>query len=193
VEFPNSNIKLNGLPRSHFPIHPVKIDANTIVMLSGKRDSLPIKREQLPLQLAFASTVHGAQGRTIPSIVSDLNFGGAKAYVIASRTRSRHTLALIRPTTLKKLNTRRTPDLEKEACRLRDLEHNTRIRYDFSIGNEVEVYDPEAGNKDAEPDKVTWEITERKARGSAGSHQSPRKRKVYGERASEQRDAELSA
>jgi len=75
----------------------------------------------------------------------DLNFGGAKAYVIASRARDRGGLALLQPVTLEDLNEPPPLDLRVEHRRQKALEHNTLIRLGYLDGDYVEVPDPESG------------------------------------------------
>jgi hypothetical protein len=75
---------------------------------------------------------------------SDLNFGGAKAYVIASRARDRHGLALLQPVTLEGLNEPPPLNLCVEHHRQKALEHNTLIRLGYLGGDCIRVPDPES-------------------------------------------------
>jgi hypothetical protein len=108
------------------------------------------------------------------AIGSDLNCGGAKAYVIASRARDRGGLALLQPVTLEGLN--EPPlDLRVEHRRQKALEHNTLIRLGYLNGDCVEVPDPESGLQLTDRMgrvRLTWNI-ERKADASSRSLKRP--------------------
>lgn len=147
VEFPGcrSAFTLDGLPPGHYPIYPDSVSLDIPVIIDGKEQLLPVHRYQLPIQLGFSSTAHGAQGKTLSSIGSDLGCGGAMAYVIASRARSRDGLALLRPVTLQALNQRPPRDLRIEHQRQMALQHNTLVRHGYTTGSLVEIPEPEAG------------------------------------------------
>src|SRR6266852_6519112 len=121
---------------------------------------LTVQRHQLALQLAFASIAHGAQGKTLPAVASDLNFGGAKAYVIASRATDRHGLALLQPVTLEHLNKSPDRDLRAEHMRQKALEHNTLLKFGFVTGHPATVPDPESRLALTDPTgnvQLTWD------------------------------------
>jgi len=141
----HDSVSLDGLPPGHFPIFPDSCPIKVNVFVSGKQHTVSVQRHQVPLQLAFSSTAHGAQGKTMAMIGLDLNFGGAKAYVIASRARDRGGLALLQPVTLEDLNEPPPLDLRVEHRRQKALEHNTLIRLGYLDGDYVEVPDPESG------------------------------------------------
>ncbi|KAF6755635.1 hypothetical protein DFP72DRAFT_811382, partial [Ephemerocybe angulata] len=130
VHFPNSKVKLDGLPDGHFPIEPVSWSF-AIQTPSPQRDdetnrlNLRIRRYQLPIQPAFAITGQSSQGKTLPSVLVSLHEGGFGAYVAASRAQNRHGLAILHPVELKDLNKPLPDDLTFEMKRLRALEHNT--------------------------------------------------------------------
>lgn len=145
------------------------------MFVSGKLHTISVQRHQAPIQLAFSSTAHGAQGKTMPAIGSDLNFGGAKAYVIASRAQDRGGLALLQPVTLEGLNEPPPLDLRIEHRRQKALEHNTLIRLGYIEGDYVEVPDPESGlqlTDRAGRVKLTWNV-EGKADTSSRSLKRP--------------------
>lgn len=125
------------------------------ILYNGAPLSITVQRHQLPLQLAFACTAHGAQGRTLSSVASNLNFGGTKAYVVASRARTREGLVLTEPVQLRHLNTRCPGDLTLETARLAALEHNTLVKLHRLPGPLIPVPNPE-GN--LVPQSVTWQI-----------------------------------
>jgi hypothetical protein len=163
VEFPSchDSIQLDGLPPGYYPIYPDSCTLKVDVFISGKPHTISVQRHQVPLQLAFSRTAHGAQGKTMSAIGSDLNFGGAKAYVIASRARDRGGLALVQPVTLEMLNSAPPRDLRVEHGRQKALEHNTLVRLGYSDEDYIRVPDPEAGlnlTGCAGHVKLTWNI-----------------------------------
>src|SRR6266849_2053801 len=162
VEFPecHESVHLNGLPPRHYPICPESCTIHVRVLAAGRPEMLTVQRHQLALQLAFASTAHGAQGKTLPAVASDLNFGGAKAYVIASRARDCFSLALLQPVTLDVLNNLPDHHLHAEHLHQKALEHNTLLNYGFISGDMVPVPDPESRLSLTEPSGniiLTWE------------------------------------
>jgi hypothetical protein len=174
VEFPSchDSLLLDGLPPGHFPIFPDSCPLNVDVFVSGQQHSISVQRHQLPIQLAFSSTAHGAQGKTMTAIGSDLNFGGAKAYVIASRARDREGLALLQPVTLQALNEPPPLDLRIEHCRQKALEHNTLIRLGYLNGEYEKVPDPESGLQLTDRKgkvRLTWNMEETPNRSSRTS------------------------
>jgi hypothetical protein len=121
----------------------VKVD----VFISGKLHTISVQRHQIPLQLAFSRTAHGAQGKTMSAIRSDLNFGGAQDYV--------------QPVTLEMLNAPPPKDLRVEHNRQKALERNTLVRLGYTEEKSVKVPDPEMGLKltdGAGKVKLTWNI-----------------------------------
>ena len=162
VEFPgcHESVHLDGLPPRHWPVYPESCTIHIRVLAAGRPDVITVQRHQLALQLAFSSTAHGAQGKTLQAVASDLNFGGAKAYVIASRARDRYGLALLQPVTLDVLNKSPDRDLRAEHMRQKALEHNTLLKYGFTTGHPVAVPDPESRLSLTDPSgnvKLTWE------------------------------------
>jgi hypothetical protein len=162
VEFPecHGSVHLDGLPPRHYPIYPESCTIHVRVLAAGRPEMLTVQRHQLALQLAFARTAHGAQGKTLPAVASDLNFGGAKAYVIASRATDRHGLALLQSVTLEHLNKPPDRDLRVEHMRQKALEHNTLLNFGFMSGRPATVPDPESRLALTDPTgnvKLTWE------------------------------------
>jgi len=85
VEFPDSKVALPGLPKGYFPIVPVKCSFST-TLTTDDRQYLTIlcTRYQLPIQSGFAVTGQSAQGKTLPSVLTNLHKGGFGTYVAAS-------------------------------------------------------------------------------------------------------------
>lgn len=166
VEFPKCPIHLDGLPPSHFPVYPSTTSITTILCdRNGHQFPIVMTRQQLPLQLGFASTVHGAQGRTLDCIGADLNLGGAKSYVIASRARNLASLVLVRPVSLQRLNTPLDRSLEQEVQRLHALEHNTLVQLGLIVGLSVPVPDSESGFlANSKPASITLTVKSRRPR-----------------------------
>ncbi|KIO20907.1 hypothetical protein M407DRAFT_52872, partial [Tulasnella calospora MUT 4182] len=74
VHFPNSPVRINGLPEGVYPILPqtwsfvTPLPSTDTSKVSGHR----VSRKQLPIQPAFAVTGHCAQGKMLNSVVFDL-------------------------------------------------------------------------------------------------------------------------
>ena len=95
------------------------------------------------------------------AIGSDLNFGGTKAYVIASHVRDRGGLVLLQPVTLETLNGTPPRDLRIEHTQQKALEHNTLVKLGHIDGEYVNVPDPESGlnlTDRAGNVKLTWNV-----------------------------------
>ena len=145
VEFSDSTVELPGLPSHCFPLTPTTWRFTTVLSdATGSKRNVHILRSQLNLQPAFAITGHAAQGKTLPQVLVDLTEGGFAAYVSASRAQTRESLFITDAITLDVLNKPVTSNLRQECRRLERLEHNTKIRYGFEIGNIMAVLDPEA-------------------------------------------------
>ena len=146
IEFPNSKVSLPDLPPTYFPIVPIKSSFTTQIDLeSGEKVKVNISRSQLPIQPAIAVMGHSAEGKTLPSVLTDLREGGFAAYVAASRARSRQGLFLTEPVNLNDLNNKPLPySLLQECKRLNALKHNTYIQYHFRSGQLEQIPDPES-------------------------------------------------
>ena len=103
-------------------------------------------RHQLPIQLAFAITSHGAQGKTLSHVTADITVKKEGiAYIAVSRARSWHGLAITKEvTSLSQLNYPLPKDLLDETRRLDALQHNTLVQNGYlDNGFLVDVPDPE--------------------------------------------------
>jgi ATP-dependent DNA helicase PIF1 len=63
-----------------------------------KYDNIDISRKQIPLMLAYASTIHKIQGKTLDSVIEDLGdnvFANFQAYVALSRVKDGDNLHLL--------------------------------------------------------------------------------------------------
>lgn len=144
VEFPHSNFMLPGLPKGYFPIVPITCTFTTqLTMENGSKITVRISRSQLPFQPGFAVTGQSAQGKTLPSVLTNLHEGGFGAYVAASRPCGRQGLCITEPVTLQQLNKPLPHALVIDAQRLQVIEHNTYVNYGFSKGSLKPVPDPE--------------------------------------------------
>ena len=150
VEFPDSKISLPDLPNHYFPVLSVKNTFNTLLQLEpGEKISVKVTRSQLPIQPAFAVTGHSAQGKTLPSVLTNLCEGNFGAYVAASRAKSRHGLYITEPVELENLNKPIPYNLLQEIKRLNLIEHNTYIKFGFSTAPYKVVIDPESEESSA--------------------------------------------
>jgi hypothetical protein len=86
VEFPDSKVALPNLPKGYFPIVPIKCTFTTLLTTEdGTKITIRLTRSQVPVQPGFAVTGQSAQGKTLPSMLTNLHEGGFGAYVAASR------------------------------------------------------------------------------------------------------------
>ena len=132
VEFPQSKVCLPDLPSHYFPVLPIKTTFTTqLATTSNEKSKFKITRSQLPIQPAFAVTGHSAEGKTLPTVLTNLREGGFGAYVATSRARSRHGLYITEPIQLQDLEKPLPYNLLQESKRLAILEHNTYVQYGF--------------------------------------------------------------
>ena len=146
VEFPDSPLKLTGLPKGYFPIVPSTFSFTTnIARNHDNSEFMKVKviRHQLPIQPGFAITGHSAQGKSLPKTLASLHEGGFGAYVAASRAFNRQGLCITHPVRLQDLRKPLGHDLYFENRRLKALENNTYIKYGFTSGIPIHVPDPE--------------------------------------------------
>src|SRR5260370_7082278 len=114
--------------------------------LTNSSFSFLAMRHQLPIQLAFAITSHGAQGKTLSHVTADITVKKEGiAYVAVSRAQSRYGLAITKEvTSLAQLNYPLPKDLLDETRRLDALQHNTLVKNGFLDGGfQVDIPDPE--------------------------------------------------
>jgi len=150
VEFPDSPVKLKGLPKGHFPIVPSTWSFTTSFTqeVNKKQEKIKISRHQIPIQPAFAVTGHSAQGKTILKVLASLHEGGFGAYVAASRAKSRSGLYITHTVRLQDLNKPIPHDLLVEIRRLENLEHNTLVQHGFIKGSIIPIPEPESEHKE---------------------------------------------
>jgi hypothetical protein len=147
VHFPNSPIRLNGLPQGCIYIEPHSVS----YQVKQGKGTEPFTRKQLQIEPAFAVTGHFSQGKTLPIVVADLSKGGFAAYVASSRPTSRHGLFLLKHVKLRELNSPQLPpELLKEFQRLDALKHNTLVRHEFLDAALKDVPDAERERESAE-------------------------------------------
>ena len=145
VEFPQSKVCLPDLPSHYFPVLPIKTTFTTqLATTSNEKSKFKITRSQLPIQPAFAVTGHSAEGKTLPTVLTNLREGGFGAYVATSRARSRHGLYITEPIQLQDLEKPLPYNLLQESKRLAILEHNTYVQYGFRNDNYKKMVDPES-------------------------------------------------
>jgi hypothetical protein len=162
VSFPGSPLQLPGLPLGCAFIQPVHCTYSLPKEGSkkGAEEIERFRRDQLPLEPAYAVTGHFAQGKTLPVVVASLKQRDpAASYVIASRATSRNGLFLMDEVTLNDLNRPLPRALRMEMKRLSALEHNTAVAEGFIEGPNVKVPDQEeidANNPSGM--KLRWEL-----------------------------------
>ena len=145
VEFPQSKVCLPDLPDHYFPVIPIKTTFTTqLLTTSGDKENFKITRSQLPIQPAFAVTGHSAQGKTLPTVLTNLREGGFGAYVATSRARTRYGLYITEPIQLQDLEKSLPYNLLQESKRLAGLEHNTYVQYGFRNDDYKKIIDPES-------------------------------------------------
>src|SRR5260370_34325607 len=129
VEFESSPVKLSHLPTGYFPITPIssRIQASMHNPITNSSFSFLAMRHQLPIQLAFAITSHGAQGKTLSHVTADITVKKQGiACVAVSSAQSRHGLAITKEvTSLSQLNYPLPKDLLDETRRFDALQHYT--------------------------------------------------------------------
>ncbi len=194
VEFESSPVKLSHLPTGYFPITPIssRIRASLHNPHTNSSFSILAMRHQLPIQLAFAITSHGAQGKTLSHVTADITVKKEGiAYVAVSRARSRHGLAITKEvTSLSQLNYPLPKDLLDETRRLDALQHNTLVQNGFlDNGFLVDVPDPEKkegqeapmirlGVEVSKTHQDTGNCSKRKADGSGNNGHTPYQKRL---------------
>jgi len=117
----------------HLPPHHVVALEDTVDMTfvnpHSKKKCL-IKRTQLPIVPAFAMTAHKAQGKTLPSVIVDLECcrGTEAPYVMLSRVASLDGLLILRPFSHSRISCRQSEDLRREVRRLELLRLQTIVQ-----------------------------------------------------------------
>ncbi|KAE8221158.1 hypothetical protein CF319_g5436 [Tilletia indica] len=122
--------QLSGLDPGCLPVYPTASSFEFCPTIGGSLHT--ITRRQLPLQPGFAMTVHSAQGVTSTGgVVVDLNKGGFRGYVAASRATRRADLFLIKEVQKQQLNCPPLPlSLTAELRRLTMLAGRTKRTHD---------------------------------------------------------------
>ncbi|KAK0448214.1 hypothetical protein EV421DRAFT_1900857 [Armillaria borealis] len=142
VEFPGSNVHLDGLPPGCFLIKPITWTfRHEIQNAEGKCANVSVTREQMPFQAGFACTDQVTQGQTMPSVLAYMNEGSFAAYVAVSRAMCHESLFVAHPVQLEQLNQALPVNLMKEMCKFDAMAWNTLIRYGFHEGSKVPVED----------------------------------------------------
>ena len=105
-------------------------------LFEWKSDGQRLSRQQLPLQLRYAMTIHKSQGQTLPQVVVDLVTAEKAAgisFVAISRVRSLQNLVL-QPMSFQRLQAigkgKQLQERLREEERLRNLAQVTALRYE---------------------------------------------------------------
>jgi hypothetical protein len=190
IELPKSKIQLSDLPPKYCILEPTSWSISLSINIDPEAEnSNPEKhklhRMQAGFQPGFAVTGQSAQGKTLPVVLSFLHHGKFSAYVSASRTRTRHGLAIVQPVTLNDLNQPLPHDLLLEDQRHQAMEHNTLVTYKFIEGDIIDVPEPEYEKKNSisvgKPNFLskTENYTKRKADNVKINDRDIKKRKLW--------------
>ena len=127
-------LRLDGLEDGVIPIQPRTQNLQiSVQQRKGKPAHRTVRREQLPLTLAYAFTDYRAQGQTIVPVLIDIATppGGKlnlfNVYVALSRSAGRHSLRLLRGFDPRIIMQGHTAELLMEDDRLRRMDQVTRI------------------------------------------------------------------
>lgn len=178
VYLPDSTVALPGLPEKVVPIFPSSISFRCSIQLDQGEDptEVTVKRYQMYLEPAFSMTSHGAQGKTILSILSDFTKGGRFAtYVSASRPTTRAGLCLMRTVQLSDLNQPVHIDLVVANKRFEVMQRNTLKKYGYLAGD-IEIVPSEESLRCAEQPKSLKRKSEEsssKTKGKSGKRLKP--------------------
>jgi len=117
---------LPHLPPKYVPIIPNEVEMKSFRHPKSGR-SCTLRRHQIPLDAAFATTAHKAQGQTMNKVIIDLNscVGTEAAYVMISRCTRLDGLLILRPFPISKITVRRSQDAREEFHRLERLGKHT--------------------------------------------------------------------
>ncbi|KAK6996628.1 PIF1-like helicase-domain-containing protein [Favolaschia claudopus] len=128
VEIPGSNVNLHSLGPDIVPIVPVPAFFDYV---ADDERKFPITRLQLPLLPAYAYTDYKAQGKSLKSVIVDLNGAGSlqSLYVMISRATSLQSIAVLRNFKSKTLYSRLGEEFRDEFTRLELLDWKTKIDF----------------------------------------------------------------
>ncbi|KAG8942843.1 hypothetical protein FRC04_003474 [Tulasnella sp. 424] len=124
VKIPGSGVKIDGLQEDVVPIVPT---STQFTYVSPQGAKFHISRSQLPLLPAYAYTDYKAQGRTLEKAIVDLADCNSlqSVYVMLSRVRTLHGLAILRWFKSTKLYQNLQEEFRHEFSRLRKLHDDT--------------------------------------------------------------------
>lgn len=129
--------QITDLPKPNLlPLQPETCTIQFQGKFMGQKRHKSFKRRQFPIIPGYAMTVNGAQGRTLPRILCDLNVPKrfptkAANYVMLSRARTLNTIHLLQPCTLEDLENTHSKELQEELTRLHKVETKTLHNYEI--------------------------------------------------------------
>ena len=105
-------------------------------LFEWESDGQRLSRQQLPLRLRYAMTIHKSQGQTLPQVVVDLGKAEkatGSSFVVLSRVRSLQNL-LLQPLSFQRLQaigkSKQLQERLRKEQRLRNLSEATALRYE---------------------------------------------------------------
>jgi len=104
IELPKSKIQLSDLPPKYCILEPSSWSISFTINIDSEGENFKPEKHKLHhmqagFQPGFAVPGQSAQEKTLPVVLSFLYHGKFSAYVSASRTRTRHGLAIVQPVT----------------------------------------------------------------------------------------------
>jgi len=152
-----SSEKLPGLNKNEAAVLAEEVSLKFKHPYSQKQ--MTIKRTQVPIQPAFAMTVHKSQGETMNRAIIDLNNCGSEteaAYVMASRVTSLDGLLILGDFGIQKIQKRQSQYSREEFERLRVLDLQTTLQY----GDDDQRHDAACQLTEISPEWSRFRLTE---------------------------------
>ena len=133
---------LPNLPPKFAAVLPDEVEMKSLRHPNSRR-TCTLRRYQVPLEAAFATTSHKSQGQTMNRVIVDLNscIGTEAAYVMVSRCTSLEGLSVLRLFPISKIMTHRSQEARNEFYRLDQLRAQTTAAHCGEIRGEGERED----------------------------------------------------
>jgi len=133
---PPTEVQFDGLPKNVVPIYPT---TNTIQATLPNDDKVLISRTQIEVLINFAMTDFGAQGKTRPNNVCDLNnlTTHQSYYTALSRSASAMGTLILQGFDPRKITGKCSGALRQEFRELEILDDITKFRYEGKLSSKV--------------------------------------------------------